>query len=287
MKAIFLNLENRRIRSERVPIVMWEKIYKAISDRISEEDRAFELADIRFGNARRWVVEQINLKPDWTVLEIGYGQGYLTMEIASGLSTGKVVGIDLFHERMTSGVTRWIGERMEMGKRIALFASDSTKLPFRERSFDAVASFLALHDIKCTRGNEGVLATVSEVCRVVKKNRVVGIADNSFPCCKPSGEQGRLFDAVKRYWGDLLPSTKEISELMEDNGISQVRVLSYDPKESLLPKDAERELRLSVDWMKPFGVEVDFDSFWKEAGEVVKKQGRIFPQVVLLLGIKA
>jgi hypothetical protein len=34
------------------------------------------------------------------------------------------------------------------------------------------------------------------------------------------------------------------------------------------------------------GVKVDFDNFWKETGEVVKKQGRVFPQIVLLLGIK-
>jgi hypothetical protein len=87
--------------------------------------------------------------------------------------------------------------------------------------------------------------------------------------------------------GNLLPTTKEITATMKKNGISQLRVLSYDPRESLLPKDAERELRLSVEWMKSFGVKVDFDNFWKEAGEVIKKQGRIFPQIILLLGIKS
>jgi ubiquinone/menaquinone biosynthesis C-methylase UbiE len=86
-------------------VKVWEKIYKVIKDRIKEEDRAFELAYLRFGEARRWLVEQVNLSPDWLVLEIGYGQGYLTMELASALSDGKVVGIDLLHERITSGVT--------------------------------------------------------------------------------------------------------------------------------------------------------------------------------------
>ncbi|MEM3873529.1 MAG: hypothetical protein QXU45_00100 [Candidatus Bathyarchaeia archaeon] len=82
-----------------------------------------------------------------------------------------------------------------------------------------------------------------------------------------------------------MPPTKEITAEMM-NGISQFRDLSYDPRENLLPKDAERELRLSVEWMKPFGVKVDFDNFWKEVGEIVHKQGRIFPQIILLLGIK-
>ncbi len=265
---------------------VWENIYKAVASRIEEEDRAFELAYLRFGEARRWIVEQANLNPHWSVLEIGYGQGYLTMELASVLNAGKVVGIDFLHERTTIGVTRWIAKQTGNKKRIALIASDSTKLPFREGSFDAVVSFLALQDIRSTKGNEGVLATVNEACRVVKKNGTVALADNSFPCCKPKADQGRLFDAMKQYWRNLLPSTKEITEVMIKNGLSQVKVLSYDPKESLLPKDAERELRLSVEWAKPFGVKVDFNGFWQEAGEVVKKQGRIFPEIILFLGIK-
>ena len=72
---------------------------------------------------------------------------------------------------------------------------------------------------------------------------------------------------------------------MEKSGIL-TEVLSYSPKERLLPQDAERELRLSVECAKPFGVNVDFDSFWNEAGEVVKKEGRVFPQIILLLGVK-
>jgi len=265
---------------------VWRKIYEAVSERIDDEDRAFELADIRFGEARRWLVKQVNPNSDWLILETGYGQGYLTMELASALSDGKVVGIDVLREHSTIAVTRWIARQTGMERRMALVACDSIKTPFREGSFDAVVSFRALQDIKSTRGNKGVLTTIQEACRVIKKNGIVAIADDSFPECKPKGDQGRLFNAIKRYWGNLLPSTKEIIGTMKKNEISQLRVLSYDPKESLLPKDAERELRLSAEWMKPFGVKVDFDNFWKETAEVVKKQGRVFPQITLLLGIK-
>lgn len=231
-------------------MAVWEKIYRAVADRTEEKDRAFELADIRFGETRRWLVEQVNPNSHWLVLEIGYGQGYLTMELASALSAGEVVGIDLLREHSTIAVTRWFARKFEMKRRIGLIASDSTKLPFKEGSFNAVVSFRALQDIKSTRETRGVFVTVNEACRVVKKNGTVAIADDSFPECKPKGEQGRLFNAIKRYWGNLLPSTKEIIDAMEKNEISEVRVLSYDPRESLLPKDAERELRLSVEWMK-------------------------------------
>jgi len=268
-------------------VAVWEKIYSAVADRIQDEDRAFELADIRFGEARRWLVEKVNLSPEWLVLEIGYGQGYLTMELASALKTGRVVGIDLLHENITIGVTRWIARQLGLEENVALVTSDSPELPFREETFDAVVSFLALRDINSTIGNEGVLATIDEACRVVKKNGILAVADDSFPCCKPQGEQGKLFDATKHYWHNLLPSKKEIIGQMKKNGFSQVRSLSYDPKERLLPKDAERELRLSVEWAKPFGVEVDFENFWKEAGKIVKTQGRVSPQVILLIGTKA
>jgi ubiquinone/menaquinone biosynthesis C-methylase UbiE len=265
---------------------MWKRIYDAVADRIEKKDRAFELADIRFGEARKWLVEQISPSHPELVLEIGYGQGYLTMEAASALSAAEVVGIDLLHEHSTVGVTRWYEKHFRLEKRINLIACDSTRLPFRAGKFDAVISFRALQDIKSTRGNRGVLVTVEEACRVLKKNGVVAIADDSFPSCMPDEQQGRLFHAIKQYWHNLLPPTEKIIKMMKKNGISP-EALSYDPKESLLPQDAERELRLSTECAKPFGVNVDFESFWNEVGEVVKKHGRVFPQVILLLGIKA
>jgi ubiquinone/menaquinone biosynthesis C-methylase UbiE len=267
-------------------VEVWEKIYTAIKDRTKEEDRAFELAYLRFGEARKWLVEQVNLDHHWLVLEIGYGQGYLTMELASALKTGKVIGVDLLGEESTIRVTRWFANQMNVKERIALVTSDSTKLPFKEETFDAVVSFLALQDIRKTMGNEGVLATVAEACRIVKKNGTIALADDSFPSCRPNGDQGRLFGAIKHYWHGLLPSTEEIVEHMERNGISEVKVLFHDPKESLSPEDAERELRLSCEWAKPFGVKVDFESFWKEVSQTVKEQGRVFTQVTLLLGTK-
>lgn len=271
---------------EKLRVDVWEKICMVIKDRIKEEDRAFERAYLRFGEARRWLVEQVNLGSHWLVLEIGYGQGYLTMELASALKTGKVVGIDLLGEESTIEVTRWLANQMGVKERMALVTSDSTKLPFKE-TFDTVVSFLALQDIRKTRGNEGVLATVTEACRIVKKDSTIAVADDSFPSCRPKGDQGILFDAIKYHWNSLLPSTEEIIEHMERNGISKIKVLSYDPEESLPPKDAERELRLSVEWMKPFGVNVDFEGFWKEVSRIVKDQGRVFNQVILLLGTKA
>jgi ubiquinone/menaquinone biosynthesis C-methylase UbiE len=263
----------------------WKRIYEAVADGIEEKDRAFELADIRFGEARKWLVEKISPSHPTVVLEVGYGQGYLTVEAASALHAGEVVGIDLLREHSTVAVTRWYAKHFRMERRISLIACDSTSLPFRGECFDAVISFRALQDIKSTRGNKGVLLTVKEACRVLKKNGVVAIADDSFPSCEPRGRQGRLFQAIKRTWRNLLPSTEEVVETMEKSGIP-TEVLSYSPKERLLPQDAERELRLSVECAKPFGVNVDFDSFWNEAGEVVKKEGRVFPRIILLLGVK-
>jgi ubiquinone/menaquinone biosynthesis C-methylase UbiE len=268
-------------------MAVWKQIYGAVADRIKEEDRAFELADARFGEARKWLVEQAGLRSDWLVLDIGFGQGNLSIELASALKNGNVVGVDLLHENITTGVTRWIAKKVGVERRIALVNSDSTKLPVTEGAFDAVVSFLALQNIKNTRGDIGVLATIDETCRALKKDGVIAIADNSFPSCRPEGDQGKLFQAIKRYWDSLLPSAKVLIQRMKRNGISEVKALSYDPKESLLPKDAERELRLSVEWAKALGVEVDFEGFWKEVGGIVRKEGRIYSRVVLLLGTGA
>jgi len=267
-------------------VSVWEGIYKAIAWTIKEEDKSFELAYLRFGEARKWVAQNIDLNPNWLVLEIGCGQGYFTMELASPLRKGEVISIDRLNARSTTKCTRYIAKQLGIKERIGLIACDSTRLPFKSATFDVVASFLVLQDIKNTRGDRGVLATIDEACRVVKRNGIVAIADDSFLTCKPEGEQGRLFEAIKRYWRKLLPSTRKLVNQMKKKGVSEVKVLPYDPKENLPPRDAERELRLSVEWAKPLGIEADFDNFWKEVGELVRKQGRIFSQVVLLIGTK-
>ena len=265
---------------------VWKEIYQAIAQDIKEEDKASELSFLRFGEARKWLVQRTNLNPDWLVLEVGYGQGYLTMELASALIKGKVIGIDRLHESYTTNITRDIAKQLGIKERICLVTCDSIKLPFRDATFDAVTSFLALQDIKNTRANEGVLATIDEACRVVKKEGIIAIADNSFPRCRPKGDQGILFDAIKHHWHQLLPSIRKLIERMKMNGISEVKTLTYDPQESLSPKDAERALRLSVEWIKPLGVKVDFENFWKEVSEIVRKQGTISSQVILIIGTK-
>lgn len=57
---------------------------------------------------------------------------------------------------------------------------------------------------------------------------------------------------------------------MERNGVSDIKILSYDPKEHLFPEDAERELKLNVNHILPLGVKVNFEEFWREVGEIVK-----------------
>jgi len=132
-----------------------------------------------------------------------------------------------------------------------------------------------------------LLQNNDESCRVVKKHGIIALADNSSPSCRPDGDQGRLFGAVKRYWQTLPPSTAELVERMRKNRVIDAETLCYDPKEKLLPKDAERELRLSVEWAKTLGVKVDFESFWNEVGEIVRKEGRVYSQLALLRGTKA
>ncbi|MEM3873530.1 MAG: class I SAM-dependent methyltransferase [Candidatus Bathyarchaeia archaeon] len=79
-------------------------------------------------------MEQVDPKPDWLILEVGFGQGYLTMELASILSAGKVVGIDVLRVRSTIAVTPWIGRQMGMERRMALFIWDAIKLPLEKEA---------------------------------------------------------------------------------------------------------------------------------------------------------
>src|SRR3972149_4384373 len=103
---------------------------------------------------------------------------------------------------------------------------------------------------------------------------------------KPAGAQSTLFDLFHRHWHTLLPSLEWFRNALHDVGFGRIRVEEFTPDERLLPKDAERELRSSAECATPQGGEGDFEAFWKEAGDIVAQEGRVYSKVLLLTCVK-
>ncbi|MGH8316478.1 MAG: class I SAM-dependent methyltransferase [Steroidobacteraceae bacterium] len=124
------------------------------------------------------LLESLAMRGDERLLDVGCGRGAVLMLAAKRLPRGQAVGIDLWSTKDQSGnseqVTLQNAKLEGVQERVELHTADMRKLPFPDRSFDAVTSSLAIHNIGDARGREQALA---EILRVLKPGGTALIAD--------------------------------------------------------------------------------------------------------------
>ncbi len=97
-------------------------------------------------------------RPDASVLDVGCGHGYLTVDIASRCE--KVVGVDLNQKRLKTAREFARSEKQP----VEFVHADAMKLPFKDDSFDLVFSQWMLEWIY----GDGQAEALAEMRRVVK-----------------------------------------------------------------------------------------------------------------------
>ncbi|QIS14607.1 class I SAM-dependent methyltransferase [Nocardia arthritidis] len=136
----------------------------------------------RRGKFQVWseLLDRLALRGDERVLDLGPGRGAVLLAVARRLSTGRVVGIDLWRTIDQSGNSAEIAERNAdacgVADRVELCTGDMTALPFPDNEFDVVVSSLAIHNIKSATGRA---AAVREALRVLRPGGRMVIADIS------------------------------------------------------------------------------------------------------------
>ncbi|MBK7864413.1 MAG: class I SAM-dependent methyltransferase [Archangiaceae bacterium] len=132
----------------------------------------------RKGSMRDSLLEDLELKGDEAVLDVGCGRGLLLIGAARALTTGKAVGLDLWRSIDQSGnapeQTRANAEAEGVAERITLETGDMRKLPFADASFDLVLSSLAIHNVPSA---EGRAEACREMARVLKPGGRVAVLD--------------------------------------------------------------------------------------------------------------
>ena len=141
---------------------------------------AFFLAGIWSGKVgklrmRDKIFENLEMKGNEDVLDVGCGRGLLLIAAAKRLTTGLATGIDHWkgtvEYRNTSEMT-WENARIEgVTDKIKIIDGDVTSLPFTDNRFDVVTTSLMLHHVKNTD------LALKEMVRVLKPNGVLVIAD--------------------------------------------------------------------------------------------------------------
>jgi ubiquinone/menaquinone biosynthesis C-methylase UbiE len=112
------------------------------------------------------------------VLDVGCGHGLMLLGIAKRLTTGRAVGIDLWHTQDQAGnaitATEENARRENVPDRVELHTGDLRTLPFDSNSFDVIVSSWAIHNLHGAAQRQKAL---DEIVRVVKPGGVVALVD--------------------------------------------------------------------------------------------------------------
>jgi SAM-dependent methyltransferase len=123
------------------------------------------------------LLNQLKLRGDERILDLGCGRGAVLLMAAQHLTTGKAVGIDVWRSVDQSGnsaeATRRNAIAEGVADRIELHTGDMMALPFEDNSFDVVLSSLAIHNIR----RAGREKAVDEAVRVLRPGGRLMIAD--------------------------------------------------------------------------------------------------------------
>src|SRR5262245_19133771 len=124
------------------------------------------------------LLDQLNLRGDERVLDLGCGRGAVLLMAAQRLTTGRAVGVDLWQSVDQSGnsaeATRRNAVAEGVSERVELHTGDMTALPFEDGRFDVLVSSLAIHK---SRGDAGRARAILEAVRVLRPGGRLLIAD--------------------------------------------------------------------------------------------------------------
>jgi ubiquinone/menaquinone biosynthesis C-methylase UbiE len=142
----------------------------------------FKIRSSRDGKLRlrEQLLDQLALKGDEKVLDIGCGRGLLAIGAAKRLKTGKVTGIDVWNPQDLSGnsadAAKENAKAEGVADRVRFEISDARKLIYPDNHFDAVISANALHTLADDREREQALR---EALRVLKPDGRLVIFDTA------------------------------------------------------------------------------------------------------------
>jgi SAM-dependent methyltransferase len=129
---------------------------------------------------REQLLDQLALKGDEKVLDVGCGRGLLAIGAAKRLKSGKVTGIDVWNPQELSGnsaeAAKENAKAEGVADRVRFDTGDARKLVYPDSFFDAVISANALHTLEDDRERE---RAVQEILRVLKPSGRLVIFDTA------------------------------------------------------------------------------------------------------------
>jgi arsenite methyltransferase len=125
------------------------------------------------------LLDELDLRGDEDVLDIGCGRGAVLISAAHRLPRGRVTGVDIWRLRDQTGNTRAAAERNAMAEsvseRVEFVHADARDLPLPPESFDVVLSNLTFSNI---RGSEERARALREAVRILRPGGRMCVIDD-------------------------------------------------------------------------------------------------------------
>ena len=153
-------------------------------------------------SARHKMMDMVEWRGNEMILDVGCGNGFLLLEAAKHLTTGKAIGIDAWVEGSggQNADAAWRNAHIEgVADKIDVQNVDARKMPFENETFDVIMSSLALHHMGSNADREQAFR---EMIRILKPGGTILLYD-MFPMIGQAAAQMRRskFTAVKRLGG--------------------------------------------------------------------------------------
>ena len=123
------------------------------------------------------VLDELRLRGDETVLDLGCGRGAVLLAAAKRLPRGRAIGVDLWRADQTDNsqeATLANAALEKVADRVEVRTADMTALPLGDDSVDVIVSSLAIHNIPNRAGRRQAL---EEAVRVLRPGGRLAIAD--------------------------------------------------------------------------------------------------------------
>jgi arsenite methyltransferase len=139
----------------------------------------FYLHTTRVGKFEVWarVLEDLRLRGDERLLDLGCGRGAVLLAAAKLLPRGRAIGVDLWRADQTNNSAKAALSNAALegvADRVEVRTADMTDLPFDNESVDVIVSSLAIHNIPSDSGRR---QAISEAARVLRPGGRLAIAD--------------------------------------------------------------------------------------------------------------
>ena len=125
------------------------------------------------------LLDQLGLRGDERILDLGCGRGAVLMMAAQHLTSGRAVGVDLWSKFDQSGNSSEATQRNAVAEgvadRVELHTGNMTALPFEDNSFDVIVSNFAIHNISGRAGREKAISEAVRVLRPGGRLRIVDV----------------------------------------------------------------------------------------------------------------